>query len=198
MPLKQEMWNNSVNHRTEFQRWIASASSRWTQQQNTTVLHCSAPEADWSLQHSYCHVLFLHIHSWTNSFPLRSQNLAPLCCQPTGTHDPRGRSPWAAPSQWPPGASPRPVSTLDSSTRLARAPTAPSAQGRSGAGRFGGIGTGDRSLGPLLHPLLSLCLFRARGVTRGTRTRCTMLTNPGCPEKPELRPELLPAQWEAR
>lgn len=25
-----------------------------------------------------------------------------------------------------------------------------------------------------------------------------MLTDPGCPEKPELRPKLLPAQWEAR
>lgn len=152
MPLKQEMWNNSVNHRTEFQRWIASASSRWTQQQNTTFLHCSAPEADWSLQHSYCHVLFLHIHSWTNAFPLWNRNPPPLCCQPTGTHDPRGRSPWAAPSRRPPGASPRPVSTLDSNTPLGPGTHSPQCPGEEQGWGLGVWGDWDRGQVTLAPP----------------------------------------------
>lgn len=144
MPLKQEMWNNSVNHRTEFQRWIASASSRWTQQQNTTFLHCSAPEADWSLQHSYCHVLFLHIHSWTNAFPLWNRNPAPLCCQPTGTR-PQRKKPVGSPQPAATRRLPAPRQHLGQQyPTWPRHPQPPVPRGGAGlgTGRLGDWGTG--------------------------------------------------------
>lgn len=67
-------------------------------------------------------------------------------------HDPRGRSPWAAPSRRPPGASPRPVSTLDSNTPLGPGTHSPQCPGEEQGWGLGVWGDWDRGQVTLAPP----------------------------------------------
>lgn len=149
MPLKQEMWNNSVNRRTEFQRWIASASSRWTQQQNTTFLHCSAPEADWSLQHNYCHnYCFSSIYILEQTLSHHgTKTRTPFAASPGAHMTPEKEDRRQPPSQ----RLPAPRQHLGQQHPLGPGhpqPPVPIGEAGLGTGGFGGLGQGTAHSGP--------------------------------------------------